>query len=248
MVDVLSGIETKLKACSVPVIRGKMHGSWHTLIETSLTAIYECQKPSPEQGSIAVIDVERVPTDTGADGDIIGIQTYVRLGTSNAWFYVAFNSDVDSEDDDDLSEYQDEPEVDSEELSKMALIVARAEGFGGLKNRRQRQELANSLLEEHSELEIPSHYAGEIVARAEGLYEFGVLPERVRALQGLGKGVAEIFKALGITRQRVEKAASVKTQEYIAQLLKNIRKTVRSRLTIRCRRDGTDGPRPELKR
>ena len=50
----------------------------------------------------------------------------------------------------------------------------------------------------------------DIVAReAATHWEYGVIPQRAKKLQAEGKKISEIAKALGITRQRAERAVNM---------------------------------------
>ena len=115
----------------------------------------------------------------------------------------------------------DEPAIESGVLSEVAHHVAQSEDFSKLKNKGQREAFVERLLQSKAYEAIPNYYAGEISQRAEGIYEFGVLPGRVKSLLNQGKSILEASKYLGISKQKAERAVAMQTPDFIAEMMKD---------------------------
>lgn len=173
-----------------------------------------------------MIDIE-YSDEKEEDRQIRGVTLHVRLGSTDSWLSADTSLPLldEGDADDDLDE-ELEPEVNSSSLTEVALATEQAADFGSLKNKGQRQDFVLTILKKKEFKEVPSYYASEIAQRADGIYEFGVLPERVRSLSGQGKSIVEISKALGLAKQKTERALSAQTPEFISEMMKSTQKSV----------------------
>lgn len=220
MTEVLANCRAKLSALEIPTIEGTIRGSGHTFICCDFSFLETHEALLRQQNCLGVIDVGYSEDEKG-ERQIRALSVHVRLGTSNSWLTADVSLPSLGEEDDDDHAQEMEQEVESSVLTAVALATARTPQFGLLKNKGQRQEFALSILKKKEFKDVPSYYASEIAQRAEGIYEFGVLPEKVRNLSSQGKTVTEISKELGLTKQKVERALTAETPEFIADMMKS---------------------------
>ena len=216
----ISEFKDQVIALGVDVIEGQLSGSGHTLIQTDFSYLENQGDLLRQQGSLAVLDIEyfALPIQPRM---IQGFALHVRLGTTNTWMSSSMSMpDPEEDEEDDEEDDGESVQVESTTLTKLALIAARSPEFGRLKNKGQRQNLVSSILNNGNHPDIPSHYAPEIASRAEGVFEFGVLPEQARTLLSQGKSILEISKLLGLTKQRIERALSAQTPNFIIEAMK----------------------------
>ena len=219
MIEVIDSSRAKLSVLGIPVIDGTIRGSGHTLISCESCFLETHEPLLRQENCLAVIDVE-YSGEVKEGSEIRGVAIHVRLGATNSWLY--YELSLTSEDDDledDLDE-ELEPEVDSAVLTALALTTARSAEFGKLKNKAQRQEFVLNLLGKEEHRVVSGYHSAEIVHRAESIYEFGILPEQVRQLSSQGKSLLEISKALGLTKQKVERALLTQTPDFITEMMK----------------------------
>lgn len=165
------------------------------------------------------------------------IEIYIRLGETNTWikykpvllinYYLELYFKKDEEEEDYDEDYDEEEDSDYEEevidydrLNKLAVIVAKSNGFNLLKNRDQRKMFANDVLSKTSE-SFSEYELFNIAATAETFYDLGILPTEAKKMHLDGKTDQEIAKSLGHTKARIEKAlmcnVSDKIKKYIEE-------------------------------
>lgn len=219
----------QMGAAGIPIVEGVLSGAGTTVVVVNGTAGLARAMPlvSAESGSIAVVAIER-STRKGFEHFNASFNGYVRQGVTSTWFMLSVDNGHLEEARDYEGLFADEEENESdqrptEEVSKMlssvALGIARVDGFGRLRNKAQRLEMTDAMLSLPSFSEVPPHYAGEIAQRAESLYEHGVLPQQVSVMASSGKSAADIAKALGLSKLRIERALSATVPDHIQALL-----------------------------
>ena len=220
MTEVLTNCKAKLSALGIPIIEGTLRGSGHTLICCDFSYLERHENLLSQKDCIGVVDL-KYSDEVNGERRIRMLAVHVRLGNSNSWLSADISLPlIGAEDDDNGGDDEElEPEVDSSALTTVALATARTPQFGSLKNKGQRQAVVLTLLKKKQFQEVPNYYASEIAQRAEGIYEFGVLPEQVRTLSSQGKTLTEISKELGLTKQKVEHALSVEVPDFIAEMM-----------------------------
>lgn len=219
-----------LKARGIPVVYGTLAGSGGTFIDVDAEFIQKgvWDFISPDDGTMAVITLKKYQKKGMEDRTaVFGVA--IRQGMLNTWFRLHIDleenelaREAKEYDDSFLDEDGEElifASPSSEDQLTAALAVANYEGFGGLKNKRQRQVVADEVLERPEHEAIPSSYAAIIADKAEDIYELGILPRKVKELSGEGKSVAEIAKHLGVSKPKVERAKVATVPDYIAELL-----------------------------
>ncbi len=220
LAEKVDGFRTKLAALGVPVIDGSLEGDGHTLVTCNLfDGIDDTLINQPN--SFGVVDV--VYWDDETELKCMRAATfYVRAGLTNTWFCsvltLALPDDLDEEFESEVGEGDEE--LDPETISKLALLVAQSVGFGALKNQKQRRDFVENFLTKPEHAEVPDYHSGSISARAESLYDFGVLPKKVRKLIADGNALAEVAKSLGISKLRAERASAVEIPEFIEKMMK----------------------------
>ena len=218
MTEILTNCRAKLSALDIPIIEGTLRGSGHTFIYSDFSYLEKYEALLRQKDCLGIIDIGYSDEEED-DRQIRTLAIHVRLGNSNSWLSAEMSLPLLGDDDDELDE-EIEPEIDSSVLTAVALATARTPQFGSLKNKGQRQDFVRSILKKKEFEDVPSYYASEIAQRAEGVYEFGVLPEQVRSLSSQGKSITEISKELGLTKQKVERALSAEMPEFIADMMK----------------------------
>lgn len=214
--------ETSLKAFDIPIIRGSVSGNGCCFISVISAELSDYRNLFTE-GSICVIDLEKFnDIKSEQDNDIYkGIKIYIRLGNSNTWLHFGWTiPEIDCDEDLFDDEVDLEEEMEKEELVTISLQVAKAPGFGSLKNKSQRLEFTQSILPKLYPDAISDYTTREIASRSESYYEFGVLPYQVRSLSQAGKSIPVIAKELGISKQKAERALTCEIPEFISDLLK----------------------------
>ncbi len=215
-------LNKQIECLGIPVIRGcnEVIANGFIIGVSSINNI----KHLINDGSICVYFSQLVSGDdySGDISNFIGkekiIEIYIRLGETNTWikykpmllvscyleiFFKDNEEDEDDDDYDDDGEYEEQ--VDYDELNKLAAIVAKSDGFKFLKNKDQRRDFSEEVLEK-TNAEYDHYYMSYIVSMSETFYDLGILPTEAKKLNLEGKTVAEIAKSLGHTKARIEKA------------------------------------------
>jgi hypothetical protein len=220
LVEKVDEFKTKLASLGIPLIDGSLDGQGHTLVTCNLLdGVHDTLINQPN--SIGVVDVAYWDDDLERKSMRSAV-FYIRLGLSSTWLCMNFTLPLP----DDLEEdYVDEEgelyeELDTETVDKLGLLVAQSVGFGALKNKKQRQDFVENFLTKPEHAEVPDYHAGTISARAESLYDFGVLPKKARKLTADGKSLSEVAKLLGISKLKAERALSVEIPEFIENMMK----------------------------
>ena len=212
--DLINGIVLEL---GVPSIRGRIDYLGGTVVSVPLGGILE-QKPLITQGALALIDIRHCDIN---ENEVRSLTLAVRLGASDTWLKSAIVVGEDPDDnwlegdDEDLSIIHLKPE----EQWPLAILVANSPGFRELKNKRQRRDLTQSVLEDSDCPEAAMWHVEEIAELAESYYNLGMIPLQAQRLKAQGKTTAEISKVIGITAQRVERALDAKIPDYIADMI-----------------------------
>ncbi|SEN69299.1 hypothetical protein [Nitrosomonas marina] len=102
--------------------------------------------------------------------------------------------------------------------NRMAAIVAKTEGFGALKNKKQRVEFAREILARYGEDICHKRYYG-IIETAECIYWFGILPRKVNELIDTYDSAKDIAKLLGHTELRIQRAMDHVVSDNINNIL-----------------------------
>lgn len=199
-----------LARLDIPCIEGSVGGGANSLVFL--------KKPDLDghasflgTGSIAVVDEHRL-----ADETLGGFDCWVRMGTSGTWLFFGIIAPEERQEAPDLYGINDDGDYTHEELARIpiddinrvAVAVAQAEGFGAVvRSRELRAEFAEPYVR-RAFPEREDHDITQAVAQqAASFWEFAVIPERAKALSADGKKtINEIAKLLGITRQRAERA------------------------------------------
>jgi hypothetical protein len=175
-----------------------------------------------DRDSLCVLDLYQPSLPFADDPDIQDMHVYLRIGLSDTWIHHCLESpEAESGDNDDESvgPFQDMAPLDSRKLNELAMQVARGAGFGSLRNRRERQDFAIELFRESPDLELNDYNLWEIAKTAESLFTLGVAPALAKSLEKEGKSKSEIARALGLSKERVERALGTTTPAHIAKLL-----------------------------
>lgn len=159
--------------------------------------------------------------------------------------YAAFpGEELFIEEDDDLEdEDQDDGylvQLSSDQLDALAVLVAKSDGFGSLRNAGLRREFAEGIV---SNLEFPEEWGDEwkhrddddaeelgfytmidysdIAYRANSIYEYGILPLAVEKMINEEKSAKSICEELGITKAKFDKLKKSKAQDFAVSAIKN---------------------------
>ncbi|SET43787.1 hypothetical protein SAMN05216326_1274 [Nitrosomonas marina] len=102
--------------------------------------------------------------------------------------------------------------------NRMAALIAKTEGFGLLKNKSQRSELASEVMARYGEDIFHKRYYG-IIETAECIYWFGILPRKVNELIDTYDSAKDIAKLLGHTELRIQRAMDHVVSDNINNIL-----------------------------
>ncbi|MCP5245675.1 MAG: hypothetical protein H6937_06930 [Burkholderiales bacterium] len=105
----------------------------------------------------------------------------------------------------------------------MAAIVAKTEGFGALKNKKERSEFAREIMARYGEDIGHKRYYG-VIETMECLYWFGILPRKVNELIDTYDSAKDIANILGHTEMRIQRALDYVVPENIANILEDSEK------------------------
>jgi len=239
----LKQIVTQFEAeLGIPWVRGKFIGLGSTIVYLDKPDFSEHVKLY-DPNSFGVLDVQ--VEKSREDGRMVytGFGAYVRLDMSNTWFSVGIKSPTSEEnrslldfqdysEDDEIEEDDDEDsdaaeEMTQEEKERVAFMVATATGFRELKNRQQRMAFVKPILDKESEgkswYNVFYRPEYELAEMATELYGLGIVPTRAKQLAAEGKTTTEIGKALGISKQKAERAIDAEIPQYIASQIEKFK-------------------------
>lgn len=208
--------EESIFMLGIPIIKGDVTGHGCCFIKVE-EFDFSTFKNIITIGSICVINTDEASEEESAQANLQSFKVYVRLGYTSTWLYYGIQAPEPEDDEEFLFEEDDENDLDKEQLVDLSLQIAQTSGFGILKNKSQRLEFTQSQLPTMYSDEVSEYSAREIASRAENYFELGVLPLRAKSLQDKGKSVAEIAKALGISKPRAERAINAEVPTYILE-------------------------------
>ncbi|MBP7790411.1 MAG: hypothetical protein KA024_01110 [Zoogloea sp.] len=221
---------SQIEDFGIPVVKGQVRGDAGTLILIPLVDGIAAHRALIGAGSICVIDSKMATADSG-EPVLDGFDIRVRLGESSTWLWIVVEALADEDDealdddDDDLDPaWESMQQLRTDTWARVAVLAAKSQGFGDLRNQRQRKDLCREIasvevanvdnLPEPSEWELNS-----ITDDATDLYSLGVLPMAARRLKEEGASVAEIAKRLGISKLKAERALQAITPDAIQNRL-----------------------------
>lgn len=192
----------------IPCIEGKLRGG--SLVFLSDPDL-EAHKALYGPGTICVLEKHTAQHDERALLD--GFEARLKLDGSDTWLCVGISPTAAFEDENE--EHEDEeppmlpPPSTMHDINRVAVMAASADGFGVVaRNRELRADFVRPIVQ--SELpESGESIVQAIAQQAVTFWEFGVVPMRAKELKSSGKKIAEIAEALGITRQRAERAVGM---------------------------------------
>jgi hypothetical protein len=216
----------RLDERNVPSIRGGFHHNGIAVIEVDMLDDSILALVS-EHDSLCVLDWQLPSLPIGDDFDLQDFDVFLRLGSSNTWIHYSIAAPVDERDESNEDEYngfgypyiQQRRSVDKKAMQALALKIANATGFGTCRNRKERQDFVDDILEETDEQILKACDPWEITREAETLFNQGVAPTRAKAMSQVGKSVNEIALALGVSKLRAERALGVTILPHISKLL-----------------------------
>ncbi len=223
----LGAVESRLAALGIPIVRGAFLNEDCAQIVEIAALDWSLLAQLLVPGSICVVDLQPLPCLLTEDGDARNLFVYFRQSTSGTWIkhsvmLAGSQAATESDElDDDEDDGDDEPELSQEELIRLAVRVARGEGFGSLKTRADRSEFACHVLADEPNFRAHGLYSWKVAALADGYFRTGVAPMRAKQLQSEGKSVAEIAREMGLPRQRVQTALETATPLNVAALLRD---------------------------
>lgn len=222
----LGEVEERLSKLTVPVVRGRFLGGESAQIVDVASLDWALLEQILVPGSLCVLDLQPLLPAVSNDTEARNLHVCLRQGTSGTWIrlsiVLAGGRDVDTLDElaDEEEDFEPElPELGESELRRLAVKVAQGEGFGSLKTKAERQDLARHLLADEADPLEEGYFLWKITDLAESYYRTGIAPMRAKQLQSEGKCVAEIARELGLSRQRVQAALVTKTPLHVATLL-----------------------------
>ena len=215
-------IEALLNEAKIPLIRGRLRDDGITVIDVD--DVDELRIGITNAGaSLGVLEYQVPKSPLDDESELEDLQIWLRLGQSDTWLHLTLPApEDDSEDEQDGSGWPFSTptlSIDDKTLQALAIRVARAPGFGSLRNRGERQDFADAILKESEARDLGRFDLHEIARSAETYFTLGVAPSLAKSLEREGKSAAEIAKALGISRVRAERALSTTTPSYITKLL-----------------------------
>lgn len=189
-----------------------------TLIECSFDEARKLIKT----GAVGFFDLRKI-NNCDLGNLFTGYRIYVSILDGNGW--IAFEedgSDAFTTDDEDLNDDDSwviqEPEYDQAQLKKDALELAILNGFGPLRNRDQRAELALKVVKGR---EIDDQYKHHVAALAETFFDFGVLNIAAKKMIDSGKSMKDVASHFGVTKNRVERALKSQPSDFVIENYKH---------------------------
>ena len=141
--------------------------------------------------SICVLDFQPPPAPVDKDTDLRDLYCYIRLRTSETWLCCTLET-PEEDDPDEIPEdeidysWRREYSVDDSTLNTLAVVVAKEEGFGGLRNKGERADFARAALADKAEMKLQDHDFWEIGDRGETYFRTGVAPTQAKSLDEQG--------------------------------------------------------------
>lgn len=215
----IADVEAKMRSKNIPVLRGSLQDgagvakvNVRQLDAATLAVVID-------GNSLCVLDFEEPTLEVTGNLDLDDLHVYLRIGTSNTWIHYRMSAPDGDSDDDEAGWLSDQwtLSIDSETVNELAMVAARAPGFGSLRNARERQDFVNSTCNDSGKLKGPDLW--EIAKMAESCFTLGVAPALAKVLEKEGKSVAEIGRELGLSKLRTERALATKTPAHISKLL-----------------------------
>jgi hypothetical protein len=160
------------------------------------------------------------------------IAVYIRLGHTNTWVHIRLGLPISalelnlvavSEEEDERYEREIESETaeNKQEMIRLTVLVAKANGFNLLKSQAQREVFVSHWLKKNGENKNKNINEREIASRSISYYDFGVLPLRTKAMQSEGKSVKEIANELSHTQARIAKALLCEVSDEMSDWIGN---------------------------
>lgn len=215
----LKVIEKDIKKLKIPIIDGVVGlNCCYVGLEAQL---FSAHKELFTEGSICVRNL---------DEQLLSRFEYkIRLGTSNTWVYLQHikklhdlltSDDDDWDDDDDCLEEEDfdDEQEDHPRLHELAIAVASAKGFNGLKNVEQRRGFCSQYLK-HNKLEGIGLDVYDLENLADIYLTMAIIPMKVKQLAEDGLSIKDICNELGLTKLKVTRALKTSIADYLQENL-----------------------------
>ena len=220
----ISAIKKWATKSSVPLLEGKLRGAALIIIDIEL----EYVEPmilfmAGMRGSMILID-RVISSGESGDGTTIGVHVYMRHGMTNTWAHFHMGMDLEDEPssgDDDYAIGGGTSGPDQDTVSRLALAVASIHGFGALRNRDQRRVVASEVILKYLNCPTDEFTVDRVVVAAETIYEVGILPQMTQEMKNAGCSLKEIQEATGLSKQRVQRALSIKVTDHMIEIMKN---------------------------
>ena len=156
------------------------------------------------------------------------ITVSIRQGITNTWFQISVNTVYGDElaellGDESLDDYADDSinQPSDEQLYQWAIDIAKQDGFGRLKNKKERIAFTSSVCQSKF-VDCPDDYYQSITSIAESFYDEWVLPNTCRDMEKDGFSVKEMARKLKKTPSKIEMALNTQTANYILEMLAKI--------------------------
>jgi hypothetical protein len=204
----LARITAQVAKLGIPCVEGKLRSGSHIFLNDP---DLEAHKALYGPGTICVLEKHTAQHDDRALLD--GFEVKVKLEGSDTWLCVGISPTAAFEDEDEEHEEEEPamlpPPSAMHDINRVAVMAANADGFGVVaRNRELRADFVRPIVQgELPESGEPIVHA--VAQQAVTFWEFGVVPMRAKELKSSGKKIAEIAEALGITRQRAERAVGM---------------------------------------
>jgi hypothetical protein len=219
---ILVGLEAKLQAKRVPVLRGVFREDGVAIVDVEQLDDATLALVVDEQ-SLCVMDGQRSLSLAQDDSDLEDINIYLRLGNSNTWIHLCLEAPYEGANSDDDGVWwgggQQELSIDAKTLQSLAMRVALATGFGSLRNKQERKDFSEATCGAFPDTKLNSQDLWEIASLADTYFTLGVLPSRAKMLEKDGKSLVEIVRMLGVSKARAERALSAAIPAHIVKLL-----------------------------
>lgn len=215
----------------IPFVFGKISGNGHTIVDVDFHLFDATVEKfsSGKNGSIAVIEINKF-NSYGETDYTKSVDFYVRTGFTSTWLHFGshYKNLINTEDDFFFEEEvlipeenTSSPEEIFESKSRFAYKIAKSEGFSRLTTKEQRNQAVNIAM---FDLDLAPtdntiHNSSEIAQLALEFYELGILPKIVIEMTGRKIGITEIAKAIGVSKNRVEKALHTVTPARILDFM-----------------------------
>jgi len=218
----------QLESLRIPFINGEIFGNGHTLIKVaSWKKAVEVFNTATDAGSVAVVQA-RFQTDEDNQEqfeNLLYLSVYIRIGRTNTWIYQNIvdleTEDSTEEDDYDEELFEEETEEQKALMKSLMLALATNVGFTSLKTIGLRSEYALYHCKK-SDIDLPLHLISTASHQAFALYEFGILPTKVKNLIAEGYSTKEIANRLSVTKAKVEKSLRIEVDGPFGEYLNEI--------------------------